>query len=157
MLNSSIGTTILDGLFGMKGNSKILFSGDVYLSLLTVLPDINGDNFAEPSDESYLRIKIDTESRIVDAKFIGHAHNNIGDGDPVVSACVENQALIMFPELLEPCIINGFGLFRNKDVGDQTPPFLWGEIYNSDGEPGVLINAEEVPVIRAGGFKVSLK
>lgn len=157
MLDSSIGTTILNGLFGMNGNSRILFNGDVYLGLLTELPDVNGANFSEPSDSSYLRIKIDTKSRITDTNFIGHAHNNINDEDPIISACVENQALIMFPEFINQCTIRGFGLFRSNDVGSGNPPFLWGEVYNSDGDLGVVINEAEVPVIRAGGFKVSLK
>jgi hypothetical protein len=163
MLNSNIGTIILDGLFGMytEPTKNIAFSGDLYLGFLTELPNDNGDAhadgtyFSEPDDPSYLRIKMNTKSRITKEDFIGGAAWEEIDTD-IEAICVKNQSLIMFPEFTTPCNIVGFGIFRNNDVGDQTLPILWGEVFSEDGTTGVEIEPEEVPIIRAGGFRVSL-
>ena len=167
MLNSVVGNVILDGLFGLSATNgtaaKITFSGDIYLGLLTKLPNDNGAAhadgklFAEPNDSSYHRIKINDESRISGNKIIGHAtvgeRPAISDGIP---ACVENQAVIMFPESTVAWDkIVGFGLFRSKTATDELP-FLWGAVTTDGGEAGVSIDANEVPIIRAGGFKISL-
>ena len=162
MLDSSIGNVVLTGLFGMFTNKTyIKFDGDLYLGFLTKLPNANGapyedgTYFSEPSDSSYLRIKINTDSRITKTKFIAPAENDIV-GDEAGPVCVKNQSLIMFPEATTKYDIVGFGIFRNNDVGDQTLPFLWGAVTNEQGTSGVTINPEEVPIIRAGGFKISL-
>lgn len=168
MLDSSIGTIILNGLFGMFGEKTIInFSGDVYLGLLTKLPNTNGSAyddgtyFTEPSDPSYLRIKIDTESRINKMNFISHAAADtavaVGE-DMAIPAYVANQGIIMFPESTVAWDkIVGFGLFRSNNTSDQTTlPFLWGSVTTDGGEEGIYIEQYEVPIIRAGGFKVSL-
>lgn len=169
MLNASIGNEILDGLFGLLGKKKIKFDGDLYLGLLTKLPNDNGDPyedgkyFAEPTDPSYLRIKINTISRINKMNFIGNAQSdevvNIGE-DKAIPAYVTNQSLIMFPEASEEWgRIVGFGLFRSGDTTSQNLPILWGAVTTEggeEGEEGVSIGQHEVPIIRIGGFKVSL-
>lgn len=146
MLSFDIGRDILDGLFGLYGTT-IEFSGDVYLGLLTVLDDTTG-SYQEPAG-TYLRVRIDTESRINKKNFIQAAQTEtVSDGS--ISAYVSNQGLIMFPEA--PAggwgTIVGFGLFRQKTGGK---PFLCGSI-----EPAVTINEYEVPIIRKDGFKISL-
>lgn len=179
MLHSTIGTIILNGLFAMNINRNtdgtavdgqrqdISFSGDVYLGLLTKLPNANGTPyanggyFAEPADAGYMRIKIDTKSRITKANFIAPAETDettyIGE-DKAVPAYVVNQGAIMFPEASVTWDkIVGFGLFRSDNTGDNTTlPFLWGSVTTESGEEGVYIEQHEVPIIRTGGFKVSL-
>jgi hypothetical protein len=161
MLDSSIGITILNGLFGMHNTSVMDFQGDLYLGFLTKMPNANGEPhadgtyFSEPLDNSYLRIKLNTTSRITKSDILSGAANDVV-GDEVGPICVKNQSLIMFPEFSTPCDIVGFGIFRYNDVGDQTLPILWGEVKNDQGTSGVKIEPEEVPIFRAGGFKVSL-
>jgi hypothetical protein len=60
------------------------------------------------------------------------------------------------PEGNDPWIIKGFGLF-NERTGDDLP-FLWGDFgVDESGEPlTVLIENENVPIVRVGGFTVSL-
>lgn len=166
MLNSNIGTVILNGL--LKGNSgTITFSGDVYLGLLTKLPNNNGSAyedgsyFTEPSDPSYIRIKIDTKSRINKQNFIAAAQAgepiDVGE-DKALPAYVANQGAIMFEEATVAWdTVVGFGLFRSNNTADTTTlPFLWGTVTTDGGEAGVSVDKEEVPIIRTGGFKVSL-
>lgn len=178
MLSSIIGISILNGLFASpgqdEGGSIITFSGDVYLGLLTKMPNNNGDPyedgtyFSEPMKSSgssssdgsgYFRIRLDTESRINRNAIIGGAETDEpfvnNDGDTVLPAFVTNQELIMFPEANENWDkIVGFGLFRSET--GTTPPFLWGSVTSKDGEDGIEVIAGEVPVIRPGDFKVSL-
>lgn len=166
MLDSNIGTVILNGLLsGVK--SKIVFGGDLYLGLLTKLPNNNGDAyedgtyFAEPLDETYIRIKINTTNRINKMNFIAPAKAdetiNIGE-DKALPVYVTNQGAIMFEEASENWDrVVGFGIFRSNDTSDITTlPFLWGTVTAEGGEVGVSVEKEEVPIIRTGGFKVSL-
>lgn len=167
MLNSIIGNQMLDGLFGKKKGGTISFSGDVYIGLLTKLPNSNGDAhadgtyFSEPADSTYQRIKINTTSRIGKSNFIAGAvldEATTIDGCEAYPAYVTNQNMIMFLETSEEWDkVVGFGLFRSNDTSNTTTlPFLWGEVTAEDGEAGVTIGQSEVPIIRAGGFKVSL-
>lgn len=167
MLDSKIGTTILNGLFCTSGKAtNIAFSGDLYLGLLTKLPKDNGDAyddgkyFEEPADPTYLRIKITTESRINHKNFIAHAVADdpvIIDGGTAIPASVTNQSIIMFPESsVYWGEVVGFGLFSEEDSSSDSLPVLWGEITSSDGDSPLIIGQYEVPVIREGRFKVSL-
>ena len=167
MLNSIIGNQILDGLFGKKNGATIIFSGDVYIGLLTKLPNSNcaayedGTYFSEPADSTYQRIKINTTSRIGKTKFIAGAELDEAttiDGCEAFPAYVTNQNMIMFLETSEEWDkVVGFGLFRSNNTNDTTTlPFLWGEVTAEDGTSGVSIGQYEVPIIRTGGFKVSL-
>lgn len=146
MLSFSIGQKILDGLFGLDGTT-ITFDGAVYLGLFTVLDNRTG-SYQEPAG-TYLRIRIDTESRINKKKFIGAAQTET-DPDGLISAYISNQGIIMFPEAHKGGWgeIVGFGLFRQKTGGS---PILWGSI-----DPVVTIDEYEVPIIRKDGFKISL-
>jgi hypothetical protein len=167
MLNPNIGNTILDGLFGLLNATQISFSGDIYLGLLTLLPNDNGlpyeDNvyFAEPNDEQYKRVKIDATSRINKKYIIREAQldsvQTDENGDKFTPVFVTNQSSIMFAQAStqwEPIV--GFGLFRSGNTSDTTTlPFLWGEV-KSDGGENVSIDAEEIPIIRENGFKISL-
>lgn len=167
MLNSNIATVILDGLFAMTQGSQIVFNGNIYLGLLTKLPNDNGiayedgTYFTEPNDPTYLRIRIDTQSRINKKNFIAGAATgdviSVGE-DNAIPAYVTNQGAIMFPEASVAWDkIVGFGLFRSGDKTDTTTlPFLWGAVTTENGESGVTVDQYEVPVIRQGGFKVSL-
>ena len=174
MLNSTIAAPILNGLFAMglsrdedglatSAAPSISFSTDLYLGLLTQMPSQNdGTGFREPTDDgNYKRIKLNTKSRINKKPFIAAA--TAGDrvltdkGDYAVPACVENQGAILFPEAgisWEPIV--GFGIFRSDNTNLTTAPMLWGEVTTPDGMTNVSVEQYEVPVIRAGGLKVSL-
>ena len=177
MLDSSIATLILDGLFAMgltrdedgisSIGKQVIFGGDLYLGLLTKLPNDNGaayddgSYFAEPSDPCYLRIKINTKSRINKQNFI--APSQVGEAidvgeDKASPVYVINQGAIMYPEARENWDkVVGFGIFRSNDTSDTTTlPFLWGTVTAEGGEVGVPVEKEEVPIIRTGSFKVSL-
>ena len=180
MLNPDIANIILDGLFAMDISrtengepsssfveNDIFFDGDIYLGLLTKMPKANGETyedgsyFAEPSDPTYLRIKLNTKNRINKENFIAHAATGDVikiDGDNAIPAYVVNQGEIMFPEasvVWEPVV--GFGLFRSSDTSDlKTLPILWGTVTTESGEQGVFIDQYEVPIIKTGSFKVSL-
>lgn len=165
MLNSNIGTVILNGLFGLSNGNSISFGGDVYLGLLTRLPNANGQAyedgkyFSEPADPGYLRIKINSESRINKKLFVAPAQ--LGDvidvdGDKSNQVYVTNQGLIMFPESTVGWDrVVGFGLFRSNNTLDNALPFLWGTVTADGGEEGVSVEQYEVPIIRQGGFKIS--
>lgn len=158
MLSSDVGIKILNGMFGLLDNAQIVFDGEIYIGLFTTLPDKDGLNFTEPADVGYLRIRLDTTSRIDKKSFIGPAlaEENVTDGDPI-AAYVTNQSLIMFPEssVVWGNIV-GFGLFRSANTTSGSTPFLWGEVTSADGESGVAIDQYEVPIIRPGGFRISL-
>jgi hypothetical protein len=163
MLDASIGNTILDGLFGLKNGAIMSFTGDVYIGLLTKLPNINGAAyedglyFSEPDDPTYLRLKLNSDSRITKKPFIGGAEAGepiVVDEDTVIPVYVQNDAIIMFPEASSPYTIVGFGLFRTKDTTSQTLPFLWGEVTSSDDNAAIEVASGEVPVIREGDFKI---
>lgn len=164
MLVSRIGTAILNGLFGNNIGGKIEFDGDIYLGLLTKLPNDNGaayedgTYFSEPTDTGYFRVKLNANSRITKGPFIASAVEGdavaVGE-DMGTPAYVTNQAMILFPESNEDWdTVVGFGLFRALSGTDL--PFLWGSVTSTDGEEGVTIKQYEVPVIRVGGFKVTM-
>lgn len=164
MLHSIIGNDILDGLFAKSKNNAVLFSGSVYLGLLTRLPNDNGGAhedgtyFSEPNDEGYFRVQIDTTSRITKESFLVPAAEDepiVVDGDTAIPAYVTNRSVIMFPESnVAWDTVVGFGLFRAQS--GNTSPFLWGSVTSPAGGEGVIIAEHEVPIIRAGDFKVSL-
>lgn len=164
MLDSTVGITIMNGLFGHSGATQMSFTGNVYLGLLTKLPNANGaahddgTYFAEPGDPVYMRVQLDTTSRITGQPFIGGAEADatisVGE-DLATPAYITNQGLIIFSEATIPYTIVGFGLFRNNNTASSTAPFLWGPVTSTDGEASIEVAAEEVPVIRAGGFKIS--
>jgi hypothetical protein len=164
MLNAVIGKSILDGLFALE-EGYIKFDGQVFLGLLTRLPNINGtphsDNtyFSELNSPGYRRVQLDVDSRINKKYTITDAVSNevIEDdnGDACAPAVVSNQAMIIFPENTMKETVVGFGLFRSGDKTDPTLPFLWGEVSGTDGEKSIEIDQDEVPIIREGGFKIS--
>lgn len=171
MLNSTIAQSILNGLFAMGLNrnedgmatsnfgNQINFSGDLYLGLLTQMPEADGSNFKEPTDSNYKRIKIDTKSRINKKNFIDAAKAEekvlTDNGLYATPVSVTNQGAILFPEAgTDWNEVVGFGIFRNGSVS-TAPPILWGAVTTTAGEQ-LVVNAGEVPVIRTGGFKVSL-
>lgn len=182
MLHSTEAIKILNGLFGKTGGN-ISFSNGIYVGLLTKMPEYIGGkwiNFEEPSlDTGYKRINIDGDSRITEERFIGPAVTDEGnpiqiDGCQAFPSYVENDAAIMFEEAMpgyegegenkEPknWVIVGFGLFRSQKIeGVNSTPFLWGPI-TGEAEEGdeapdkVVIANEEVPIIQAHGFKISL-
>lgn len=155
------------------------------LTKLPEYDEENGwQGFEEPSiTTGYKRINIDGNSYITGEKFIAHAITAAEavtiDGCEAFPSYVENQAAIMFEEAMpgyevdsegnpdtekpKNWVIVGFGLFRSKKNSDNdtTLPFLWGSITGEAEEGGeapteVVIANEEVPIIRQGGFKISL-
>lgn len=171
MLNAVIGNDILDGLFGMLPSgsgipSYVNFSGSVYLGLLTKLPKPNGEiyedgtYFTEMNGEGYQRVQLDANSRISGKYIMADAIDEdvvkVGS-DNALPASIQNQALLIFPENSIEQTVVGFGLFRSRNVADRiTLPFLWGAVTGTDGSDSILIKAEEVPIVREGGFKISL-
>lgn len=168
MLNSDIGIMILNGLFATSRNNdvRLTFTGDIYLGLLTRLPKNDKSAyedefyFSEPSDPEYIRIKLNTNSRINKAPFISGAEAGEQieiDGCQAIPAYITNQSLIMFPEsTVDWDNIIGFGLFRSNNTSSKELPFLWGNITSDDGASSVEIKQHEVPIVRSGSFKVSL-
>jgi hypothetical protein len=172
MLDSTIAKSILNGLFAMGLNrnedgmatsnfgNQISFSGNLYLGLLTQMPGADGSDFKEPTDSNYKRIRIDTKSRINKKNFIDTAKAEekvlTDNGLYATPVSVTNQGAILFPEAgADWNEIVGFGIFRNGSAGSTAAPILWGAVTTTAGEP-LAVNAGEVPVIRTGGFKVSL-
>ena len=165
MLHSSIGNTILNGLFAKSNGAIIQFTGSVYLGLLTKLPNGNGaahedgTYFSEPADEGYFRVRIDTQSRITGDYYLLPAQEGEAVDvceDKAIPAYVENKSIIMFPASSAAWdTVVGFGLFRQETGTDL--PFLWGPVTSTDGEEdGVTILENEFPILRAGGFKITM-
>lgn len=160
MLDTSIGIDILNGLFAFaeKKPEEIAFDGEIYLGLFTVLPNNNGQNFSEPPDGVYRRIRIDTTSvASIDPTGVVNEKNFIGgaqletDAEGLPISYVANQSQIMFYESsVYWGTIVGFGLFRTSKTDSGETPFLWGEI------SPVTVDKHEVPIIRSGFFKISL-
>lgn len=177
MLNSIIGTKILNGFClaadkdddNQPKNNWIDFNiENVYLGLLTVLPNNNekpyndGDNnyyFKEPTDPEYHRIKLTAENPLEKVAYISEAieTSDITDeGIEIPVTYVTNPTYIMFPETSEAWgNIAGFGLFT-EETGTNLP-YIWGTITGLDGESAVSIGPEEIPIIRANNFKISLR
>lgn len=169
MLGSKIGKKILDGfcLTKLSSEAEIDFGvNNVYLGLLTVLPNNDesayedGTFFKEPIDEEYHRIQLNAMNPLKQMNYTdAAAEDTIIEVEPGVEALptyVTNPTYIMFPEALADWgAVVGFGLFEQSS--GTTLPYLWGPITALDGESTVTILAEEVPIIRAGNFKISLR
>lgn len=158
MLSSSIGNVILDGLFSL-GATYISFPGSVYIGLFTTLPGVDGSGYAEPSDPNYLRVRIDTTSRITKESFLnGAVEGSVVsvDGDNALPVYVDNAGVIMFPETSIAYDVVGFGLFRTADTSSPDLPFLWGAVAAEEGGAVISVGSEEVPIIREGDFKITL-
>lgn len=155
---------------------------EIYIGLFTKNPDHNGLNFEEPGyDETvegeiihhnwpeYLRPRLNTASRFdKNINLLGTAKLN-EDG----VAEIKNQDMILFPESVgnpDPTLadestgwgkIVGFGLFYSSNPaereGDTNIPFLWGDIFDKDGNPGVTLQRFEVPVIRKSSLKFTIE
>ena len=166
MLSSDIGIQILNGFLKSLSKTVLNFNIDtVYLGLLTKLPQNNeqpyedGTYFSEPTDdEEYHRIQISGENPLEGKDYILGAQDDeviTKDGVSKQPAYITNQCAIMFPETsVDWGQVAGFGVFK-EDSGTNLP-LIWGEIKGADGTSAVEINAQEVPIIRANGFKVSL-
>lgn len=165
MLSDVIATPVLDGLYGYAANSVVSFQGQVWLGLLTVMPKDDGSKhedgtyFKELSDPAYMRLRLDEESRI-NGKFImsDAVEDEIVqvDGDNVQPIVSRNQAPLIFPENYTPETMVGFGLFRSGEK-TSTLPFLWDKITGLDGEENVVLEAEEMPIIREGNMEIVIQ
>lgn len=178
MLSSVKGRTILDGFLqttfedkdGNKKKEWIKFEDvvNVYLGLLTVLPKDNEEAyveegntyyFKEPTDPEYHRIKLNDKNPLKKLSYISAAREEIvqgEDGLEILSAYVTNPTYIMFPETSEDWgNIAGFGLFT--EATGTNLPYIWGTITGLDGESAVSVGPEEIPIIRANNFKISLR
>lgn len=164
--------------------NRVIFGLDVYIGLLTKMPTATDPTWAEPTAPEYQRFKLSRKSTTTNEPILS-SHiteeaipitttitNVDGDGteevtDYVYAAYVRNDDNIIFPEVSsdvsqwggndgsETGLIVGFGLFSAKKDGQ---PFFWGEVKpDGDGdETGVEIRQNEVPIIRVGGFKVTM-
>lgn len=167
MLSSEIGKKILDG-FCRSNELEIDFNiPNAYLGLLTKLPKDDestyedGTYFTEPADGEYHRVRLNDINPLEQLDYTEDAK----DGDEVevdndvyaLPAYIINPTYIMFPEALEDWgDIVGFGIF--SEASGTELPYIWGPISPLVDESGpVTINAGEVPIIRAGNFKVSLR
>lgn len=168
-----IGNHVLKGLFYDSG-TVIDLRKDFWLALFTQMPTgVDGSGYAEPTAPEYMRPAISGISRIKKVKFMASAVEEIiekevtitdTDGqehtivEEVKAAVVKNQDSILFPEASQEGgwgNIVGFGLVYSETVGDGLP-FLWGEITAEDGSSGITVDQYEVPIIRVGGFKITL-
>ena len=156
----------------------------IYIGLLNVLPTPNHDlydsdssipyYFKEPGPTpgstypEYIRIRIDTNSQLNDIFLLSNAtYDNSGE------VYVTNLDSILFPEAFGESIndetgegtgwgeIQGFGLFYTADTSivdtEDSIPFLWGEIKEAGTNASINIGGGEVPVIREGGLRISIK
>lgn len=179
ILNGLLSTSRYNDQDGIsQGNDvQISFGSKVYLGLLTELPTLNEGSwggFTEPpAEQNYIRVQIDTKNYVTEEYFLSPAKTSTvpqeiegeGGAQGYVTS-ITNKFQIMFRSANipnqddgtpgEPWIIKGFGLFSEK-TGD-TLPFLWGDFgEDEEGEPlTVTIENENVPIVRVGGFTVSL-
>lgn len=171
MLGNKEGKRILDGFCRTTETTNDPYIDfevkRAYLGLLTVLPkddesaytdgDGNTYYFKEPSDPEYRRICLNDKNPLEEKEYLKpiDVESIEVDDTTVLSAYIENDAYIMFPETSDVWgEIAGFGLFR-EDKG-TTMPYLWGSITALDGST-VNVKAEEIPIIRAKNFKISLR
>ena len=165
MLSDVIATPVLDGLYGHTAGIGIEFLGEVWLGLLTVMPKDDrsqyddGTYFKELRDPRYMRLRLDEKSRI-NGKFImsDAVEDEIVqvDGDNVQPIVSRNQAPLIFPENYTPETLVGFGLFRSGEK-NNTPPFLWDKVTGLDGDENVVLEAEEMPIIREGDMEIVIR
>ena len=167
MLSSEIGKKILDG-FCRSNASEIDFNiSNAYLGLLTTLPKDDesayedGTFFAEPTDVEYHRVRLNDINPLEEKEYIDSAieDDNVNSDEVggVLPAYVINPTYIMFPEPSESWgDIVGFGIYRVNS--GTTLPYIWGPISALEDEnTTVTIDADEIPIIRAGNFKISLR
>jgi hypothetical protein len=164
MLGSRIGKEVLDGFcrntLQREIGSEIDFNiSNAYLGLLTALPGNDEAAYSEPEGGSYHRVRLNDQNPLEKQPYISTAECEEVevDGTTVQSAYVTNPTYIMFPEALENWgTIVGFGIF--SEASGPELPYIWGQISPLGDESGtVTINEGEVPIIRAGNFKVSLR
>lgn len=166
MLDAIIANKILNGLFAMglkreegetsEMGAQIYFGSNLYLGLLTELPNSEGE-VKEPwdhDDQDYMRIKLNSKNRLTKAPFMSGSMveediltNEDGDDYRVVK--VQNNGAILFPETTATYQIVGFGIFENEKTAKK--PMIWGPI-----DEAIDITPGQVPVIRDGAFQVSL-
>ena len=167
MINSNIAKTILDGFcINIMESNAIEFAKDhTYLGLLTVMPQNNeqpyedGTYFKEPNDPEYQRIRLNDKNPLEQIDYVLAADA----GEPIevcpgvfaTPAVVTNPTYIMFPESSVAWgNVVGFGIF--DEASGTNLPFIWGPITAADGTSSVEVGSEEIPIIRAGSFKISL-
>jgi hypothetical protein len=158
----------------------------IYIGLLNVLPTPNHDRqydpdssipyyFREPGPtpgstySEYIRIRIDTNSQLNNIFLLSDATYDESTGEVYVT----NVDSILFPEAFGESKndgtgegtgwgdIQGFGLFYTADTSivntEDSLPFLWGEIKKAGTNEPITIDGGEVPVIREGGLRISIK
>lgn len=158
----------------------------IYIGLLNILPtpdhkqrtDPNSGlqyYFKEPGSapgntyREYMRIRIDTESQLNKIFLLSDAIYDESTGEIYVT----NLDSILFPEAFgEPKNdgtgegtgwgdIQGFGLFYTQNTSqvdtENSIPFLWGEIKKAGTNEPITVAGGEVPVIREGGLRISIK
>jgi hypothetical protein len=153
--------------------------------LLNILPTPNHDlqyddsgksyYFKEPGTtpgstyREYMRIRIDTESQLNKIFLLSDAIYDERAGEVYVT----NLDSILFPEAFGESKndgtgdgtgwgdIQGFGLFYTDDTSKvntaDSIPFLWGEIKKAGTNEPITVEGGEVPVIREGGLRISIK
>jgi hypothetical protein len=166
MLASSLGKQILNGFLKNKKDDVVNFGiTDIYLGLLTTLPQNNeqayadGSFFKEPDDPNYHRIKLTDKNPFTESNYMQAARSGdvieVSDGVYALPAYVTNQAIIMFEESSTNWgEVAGFGIFKENE--GKNLPIIWGAITAEDGESEVTVGQYEIPIIRVNGFKVSL-
>lgn len=157
----------------------------IYIGLLNILPTPNHEPeyddsgnpyyFKEPGStpgstyREYIRIRIDTDSQLNKIFLLSDAIYDENTGEVYVT----NLDSILFPEAFgDPKNdgtgegtgwgdIQGFGLFYTDDTSKVNTaddiPFLWGEIKKAGTNEPITVEGGEVPVIREGGLRISIK
>lgn len=176
---------LYSGKIDPNKRNRVVFGQDVYIGLLTKMPTSTDNSWAEPTAPEYQRFKLSRKSTTTNDPILSsHISEEAieitttittADGsstedviDRVRAAYVVNDDNIIFPEVSsdlthwggssggETGLVVGFGLFSTKEGGK---PFFWGEVKPDEGsgdEVGVEIRQNEVPIIRIGGFKVTV-
>lgn len=131
---------------------KVPYPSSAFLALFTTMPDVNGDNYAEPGSETtYIRVNLN-EDIIAGEKTLKRAEDIEG------KATTTNQRIIMYPEI-DTAVwgkIKGFGVFDTQTTG-VGKPIIWGPLKDDNGNiTEVTTQANYVPLFRIGQFKITL-
>lgn len=134
-------------------NQNPKYAGSAYLALFTIMPNENGEEYAEPIADSsgnfttYMRVNL-LDSIVSGSKSMANA---VADEETGV-ATITNSELILYPEVygIDWGTIVGIGVFKEEAAGTGKPQF-WGRINTP-----VAATTDHVPLFRVGDLKVTL-
>jgi hypothetical protein len=134
--------------------NSMFYPASRYLALFTTMPDKDGKNFVEPSNETtYKRVDLNsgyfskslvmTEAALDSEKGGTFTHNDV---------------TIYFPEIRESNwtqdnSIVGFGIFESEIPVEGEVPYLWGKLNNTEAVEATI---DHVPLFRKEQFELSI-